>query len=302
MNSNYCYLKVSDGQSLAYKKWNDTVNPKGVIIIIHGMAEHIERYDNFASNLNRQGFIVYGSDLRGHGNTSGKKGFFAHKNGWKRVIDDQKEFYNFVKRENLSLDISYFAHSAGSIIARYLMATTSIINNKIVLSGTTFEGKFKTLYAKNLSAFLSKTKGQGKDAIFIDGLVNGGFASSIQHPITKFDWLTRDHIEVAKYINDSNCGFICTNQFYNDFFKLMYFANKKSYIKKTDKSLKVLLVSGDCDPVGGTDAKGVKKLSKIYSKNGLNCELYINKNGRHESINEINKDEVYQVINNFYNS
>ncbi|OQY39301.1 MAG: hypothetical protein B6229_04175 [Spirochaetaceae bacterium 4572_7] len=60
MNNNYSFFKVSDGQSLAYKVWDEVDSPKGTVIIVHGMAEHIERYEGIATYLNSQGLIVYG--------------------------------------------------------------------------------------------------------------------------------------------------------------------------------------------------------------------------------------------------
>ena len=299
MNLDYSFFKVSDGHSLAYKKWDRVENPQGVVILIHGMAEHIERYDDFANFLNSKGLIVYGADQRGHGKTSGKKGLFTYKQGYKRVITDQVEFFNFVQKNHDDLKISYVAHSMGSYIGRAILSLEVLPINKIILSGTGFEAGSKSVMAIILSSIISKIKGPGQDANLLDSMVNGPFAASVKNPVTSFDWLSRDHFEVSKYVNDSNCGFICTNKFYNDFFNIVNLTCSQKYIKKIDKELPILLYSGSEDPVGGKKAVNVKKLYDIYKTQGLNVEMKINQDGRHENLNEINKLEVYEEFATF---
>ncbi|MGL1890258.1 MAG: alpha/beta hydrolase [Spirochaetaceae bacterium] len=298
MNIDYKFFKVDDGLSLAYKVWDKVETPVGVVILIHGMAEHIERYDSFAVFLNSKGFIVYGADQRGHGKTSGKKGMFSSRDGDKKVITDQFQFYNFVKTNHPDLKISYMAHSMGSYIARNLITTFKIDVDKIILSGTGYEPPAKATVACLLANSISRSK-PAEDAIFLDKMVNGPFAESITNPITKFDWLSRDNDQVAKYVNDSNCGYICTNKFYSDFFKIIKTVCSTRNIKKIDKDLPILLYSGEKDPVGGKNACNVIKLYDIYTSLGLNVSMSINKDGRHESLNETNKEEVYDYFVNF---
>lgn len=302
MNNDYNFFKVSDGHSLAYKVWNNVDSPQGIIIFIHGMAEHIERYDHLAQYLNSNNYIVYGLDQRGHGKTSGKRGYFHLNNGWKKVTDDQVEFYNYIRCNNPTLKISYFAHSMGSFILRYILANHNIEINKVILSGTGHMSYIKSKISTFLAGVITKTKGPTSDALFLDSMINGPFAKSVTNPTTKFDWLSRDSDQVAKYINDNECGFICTNKFYYDFFRIIADSLKKSKIKKIDKELPILLYSGDKDPVGGKSASDVKKLYSIYKKMNLNVSIKINSGGRHESINEINKNEVYSHIGDFIKS
>lgn len=299
MNIDYNFFKVSDGQSLAYKCWDNVENATGVVIIIHGMAEHIERYDPISQYLNSKGLIVYGTDHRGHGKTSGKKGLFAYTDGWNKVKNDQVEFFNFVESRHKDLKISYIAHSMGSYLARFILSTTDLPIHKIILSGTGYESGVKTSVALKLANLICKLKGPGQDAVFLDKMVNDPFAKSVDSPTTAFDWLSRDNNEVSKYVNDSNCGFICTNKFYADFFKIISYTCKTSNMKKIDKELPILLYSGEKDPVGGKNASGVLKVKTLYDKIGLNTQIIINKGGRHENINETNKSEVYTHFSDF---
>lgn len=301
MNIDYSFFKVSDGHSLAYKKWDKVDNPKGIIVIIHGMAEHIERYDDLASFLNNNGFVVYGTDQRGHGKTSGRRGFFAEHKGWERVILDQEEFFSFVRNSHDNLPISYIAHSMGSFIMRNLLSRNNLTINKVILSGTGFHNFIKAKFATTLASMITFFRGSSRSATFLDNMVNGPMAASIKDPITNFDWLSRDNVEVAKYVNDTNCGFICTNQFYKDFFKLITFACSRKHYKRIDKELPILLYSGENDPVGGVKASGVLQLEKLYKSEGINVSTKINPEGRHENVNETNKKEVFNQFLEFLN-
>ncbi|MBN2618086.1 MAG: alpha/beta fold hydrolase [Spirochaetales bacterium] len=299
MNFDYSFFKVSDGQSLAYKVWKDVTNPKGVVILIHGMAEHIERYDDFATFLNSNGFIVYGTDQRGHGKTSGKKGIFTNSKSWKRVVEDQKEFYDFVTKDCPNLDISYFIHSMGSFIGRTLLGTYNLPVKKLIISGTGYQNGLTSHLGTFLAGAICKIRGVANDAVFLDGMVNNPFAASVKNPTTSFDWLSRDPDQVAKYVNDPNCGFICTNKFYYDFFNIITVACKKSTMKKMNKDTQILIYSGDEDPVGGKNISGVKKVYNLYKQLGLNVTMGTNPGGRHESVNETNKDDVYSIFKDF---
>lgn len=299
MNNDYIFFKASDGHSLAYKVWNNVDSPQGIIILIHGMAEHIERYDNFAQFLNSKNYVVYGLDQRGHGKTSGRRGFFHSKKGWKKAVNDQVEFYNLIKGSNTNLKISYIGHSMGSYILRYLLAEKVINPSKVIISGTGYTPVFICKIAKTLAGFISYIKGKSNSAVFLDKMVNGPFTKSIKNPVSKFDWLSRDPNQVAKYINDTECGFICTNKFYHDFFTIITETSKKSKMKKIDPELPILIFSGENDPVGGRNAKDVITLHSILKKLDLDVSIHINPKGRHENTNEINKKEVYTYFYDF---
>lgn len=298
MNLDYSFFRASDSSSLAYKKWNKVENPKEVIIIVHGMAEHIERYDELASFLNSNNYIVYGLDQRGNGKTLGRRGYFCDKNGHKRVVEDQLEFYNFVKQENEGLDISYIGHSMGSFITRDLL-TRDINVKKVILSGARHEYKKNIILGKLMVDTITFFRGKTKEAHFIDNYLNGPFAKSVKDPITKFDWISRDQYEVAQYINDCNCGFICTNQFYKDLVRIVAFASKAKNIRKIDSNLPILLYSGDHDPVSGMGGEYVKNLESLFKSCDLNVRLHLNPGGRHENIKETNKQEVFDYFLNF---
>ena len=67
--------------------------PRGVVQIIHGVADHIGWYEHFAQYLTGHGFVVCGEDHLGHGKTAddGKYGYFGKKDGWTLVTADVRQ-------------------------------------------------------------------------------------------------------------------------------------------------------------------------------------------------------------------
>ena len=117
------YFTSSTGEKLYAKKWRNEERQKyrGVIQLVHGMEEHQERYETFAEFLNKNGFTVVSSDLRGHGASAPCLGFFSEKNGDKALIADQVKIRRVIAKKYPDIPVYLFAHSMGTIISRVLL-------------------------------------------------------------------------------------------------------------------------------------------------------------------------------------
>lgn len=290
-----------DRTSIYVNKWtpNEATKPKAIVQIAHGMAEHIERYSDYAKALTNEGYIVYGNDHRGHGKTAGSNenlGFFADENGWDLVVEDMHELTNIIKIENPKLPIFLFGHSMGSFLSRTYMQRYGKDVNGVILSGT---GGNSGLLG-NVGILLAKREIKKNGKRFrskkMDKLSFGSFNNAFKPNRTGFDWLSRDTKAVDKYIEDPLCGQIFTTGFFYDMLYGLKKLMKKKYIKKTPKDLPIFFISGDKDPVG-KNTKGVYQAIKTYKKIGIKDISYkFYKDSRHEILNEINKEEVYNDI------
>ncbi|MQK95325.1 serine aminopeptidase domain-containing protein, partial [Escherichia coli] len=113
---------------------------------------------------------------------------------------------------------------------------------------------------------------------------------------TAFDWLTRSNPVVGAYIHDPYCGFTCTASFYHDLLKLAQNASAKKQIKLTKKELPLYIISGEKDPVGGY-GKEIQKFIGTLKKLGFsNVTSKLYPECRHEILNELNNEEVYNDI------
>lgn len=256
------------------------------------MKEHIKRYDDFARFLNKYGIVVYGMDMRGHG-TTGKTnglGYFAKKDGWQKILEDQKDLYKAVKLEDSDLPFFLLGHSMGSFLARdYINKNPDDFHAAIIMA----TGKADDPLYK-LARFLLKVLDPSKEAKFIDSMAFSSYNKFIKKPRTQFDWLSKDENQVDKYIDDPLCGFMVKNSFYRDFMDGM--KSIASQEKKPCFERKVLFLAGLEDPVARM-GKYVNEVAKKYP----NKNLILYPDMRHEILNELDKNRVYEDILSWIN-
>ena len=289
-----------EGSKISYYKWGNLENPKAIVQIVHGMSEWALRYDYFAKKLVEEGYLVYSHDHSGHGNSSksiDELGYIGKKNRFYLMLDDIKEMNNIIRKENKDIPIILLGHSMGSFLSqRYLQEYGATING-LILSGSNGKPKYFTKLGLLVCKFEIMLKGIGNRSKLMDKLSFGGFNSSVKNPKTEFDWLCSDENEVKKYIEDNFCGFIYPTEFYFDLINGLWDIHKKeNLIKVKQYNIPIYIFAGDKDPVGYM-GKGIINLYNTYKNlevKDLKYRLY--KNGRHEMLNEGNKDEVISNI------
>jgi acylglycerol lipase len=100
--------------NLYWRCWLPDGKPRAIILVAHGLGEHISRYDNLINNLVPKGFAVYGLDHEGHGKSEGQR---IYVDRFQVYLDDLKTFYDMVLKENPGLKIFLLGHSMGGLIA-----------------------------------------------------------------------------------------------------------------------------------------------------------------------------------------
>ena len=285
-----------EGSNITYYKWGNNDNPKAIIQIVHGMSEWVGRYDYFANKLVDEGYVVYGHDHSGHGNSSKSLddlGYISDNNTFYTMLEDIKALNNIIKNENKDIPIVLFGHSMGSFLSqRYLEEYGNSID-VLILSGSNGKPKFFTKLGLLICKFELLLKGKGNRSKLMDRLSFGGFNSSVKKPATNFDWLCRNLDEVNKYIADEFCGFIYPTEFYYDLINGLWDIHKNDNLNKIKKlNIPIFILAGDRDPVGYL-GKGIINLYNTYKEIGIkDLEYKLYKDGRHEMLNEVNKDEV----------
>ena len=280
--------------------WNSN-QPKVNVIIIHGMSEHAGRYDEFANFLTSNNVQVYSSDLRGHGKTADtidNVGLFAMENGWHKVIQDQKLLITHVSQQN-ELPIFILGHSMGSFIARTLSFSGETRILGYLFSATAGDPGFLGRTGKIIAAVNSQLLGKKNRSKLLDKMAFGDFNKKIENPSTKKDWLTRDESAVNKYMNDPFCMQLFTSQFYTDLLEGVLSVNDNSNVKQMAR-VPYLLFAGTMDPVGEY-SKGVQKVFQMMRGQQHSVELKMYEGGRHEMLNEVNKEEVYNDVLDWIN-
>ena len=295
-------LKMTDGFSIHAFVLKPDIEPIGHIHLLHGMAEHIARYKEFAEYLAGKGYIVSGHDHRGHGKTAelnGKLGYFTDKYGFDHVVQDVYEIVSTIRVQHPSPRFILFGHSMGSFIARRYIQLYVDEVDKVILSGTGGDPGIMRSAGSAAALISGKMNGFDKPDHFLNKLVFAGFNKQIEKPVTSLDWLSRDAATIELYINDPICGFVPTTRFFVDLFDGLKKINAKEAINNVSKNLPILLFSGSEDPVGA-NGKGVMSVAKQYDKAGIkDVTVKLFEGGRHEMLNEINRQEVFKTVSDW---
>ncbi len=296
--SRYSY-KGEDNRDISAIKWipEDGTKIIGAVQILHGMAEHIERYEDLALFLNKNGFVVIGNDHRGHGKSlefDGDTGIFSEKDGWEKNLLDIRKVTLQIKEQHKDIPIFLLAHSMGSFFGRNYIARWGGDLNGVIISGTGNQSMFMINMLRFLVRIELLFKGKRHRSRFFDKMSFGSFNKPFEPAPTPFEWLSRDREQVDKYNTDPLSGFICTTSHFRDLAQGLSRACSKKIYRLVPGELPIFLFSGEFDPVGGKKCSLVKEVYNKYKNAGIkDVSFDINIGGRHESTNEINRQEVY---------
>ena len=289
------YLSSNGSTLIHCVKWVPE-NPIGVIQIVHGITEHIDRYEEFANYMVNQGYIVIGNDHLGHGKsiiTDKPKMFIGELGSWNYLVKDINTLYEIITEE-YKLPTYLIGFSLGSFVSRHYLIDYNPIYKKAILVGTGIQPNIVLNILKLIVKGEVKKIGVENTSKFIRKLSFGTYNKQIKDAKTDYDWLTSSEEEINKYINDPLVGKDTTGSLFYELLDGMVYTSKLSNIKKM-KELPILLLSGLDDPVG-SKGNGVKKLENIYKKNNIDVSLKLYEGKRHDLFHETNKLEVFNDI------
>lgn len=273
---------------------------KGVVQISHGMAEYSARYTRFATALCERGYVVFLSDHVGHGTSVSDKsmlGFFGATDGEEHWVEDLKTLADIAKGEYPDLPFFLFGHGMGSLVARKYTAEYSSLFSGVVYSGTS--GTNPALgFGILLADILIKLHGPQYKSKLLDKMAFGAYNSKMPKQ-TPCDWVSRDPVEVQKFIDDEYCGYMYTVSGLKALFMTVKEVSSNQWYENVPKDMPIFLVSGSMDPIGNY-SKGVKEVYEKLKKTGHeHTSMNIYEDARHEILNEINRDEVTSDILNW---
>ncbi|MCD7723095.1 MAG: alpha/beta hydrolase [Clostridiales bacterium] len=282
----------------------DNEQVQAVIVMHHGMAEHSDRYLEFFEFLTSKGYAVYMHDMANHGKSNqnaAETGYFGDRGGYNALLFDFKTVFETAKKEYPTKKIIICGHSMGSFIARCFTAKYA----KDGISGAIYIGTGGSNPAAAVGDFVSRSIAKIKGAKYksktLDKLIFGSYNSKFEKR-TACDWLSTDSASNDKFIADPMCGFLFSAAGINDLIKLNISANSKEWYAAIPKSLPVLLISGDMDPVGAY-GKGIVEINnKLKESAHTNVTMKLYKGLRHEILNEPSKGEIFCDFDTFIRS
>lgn len=279
-------------------RWTPKESPKAVVQIVHGIAEFIERYDEFAAYLNGLGFLVVAEDHMGHGQSVGENGIQGYfHGGWFTAVEDTMTLLRETQAAYPDIPYVLFGHSMGSFMARTILCKYPDSGiTAAVICGTGWQPAALLPPVTRFIEVVCRKDGEDKPSAFLENLVFGSYNKRVEHPRTAYDWLSRDAKIVDAYIAHPMCGFTPTAGLLREMMKGLTYIEKPAHLEAMKKDLPVFFVAGGDDPVGGY-GKGVKRTVSEFKKAGMtdvSCRIY--PLCRHEILNEINRQEIFEDI------
>lgn len=278
---------------------------RGFFHIVHGMTEHISRYDRIMTDLSSAGYICFGYDNLGHGKTvndNSELGYIAKKDGFDLLCRDVKVFSDAVMAEYKEtygeLPYILMGHSMGSFIVR--LATEKYVKpDRLIVMGT---GGANPAAGAGIAliGLIKLFKGDRYISKFVDDLAFGSYNNKFKNDAdaNPKSWLTTNQEIRNKYLEDGYCTFKFTVSAMADLMRLLKDSNRAAWFKNMPADLPVLLVSGEDDPVGNY-GKGVLEVEEKMKKQGKNARAIIYKGARHEILNDFTYEDVKKDIIGF---
>ncbi len=305
MSINVKSFKVpsSDGvHNLAGVVYEPEIEALGYFHIVHGMTEHIGRYDRFMRDMAQQGYICFGYDHLGHGytaNDDSELGYIAEKDGWDLLCRDVRVFSDAVMSE-YGKDKPYIllGHSMGSFVVR-VAAEKYVKPDKLIIMGTAGPNPAAGA-GLALISIIKLFRGDKHFSRLIDNIAFGSYnnrfgGGSENDPKP---WLTTDESVREKYYADKFCTFNFSVSAMGDLITLIKTCNRADWYKGISKTMPVLLVAGEDDPVGDY-GKGVQTVANRLTEQGVDTKCILYPNARHEILNDFTYDEVRSDILTF---
>lgn len=295
----------ADGISKIHgRKWIPQGEPIAVIQLVHGMVEYIERYDEFACFLADQGFLVVGHDHIGHGHSvsdDSQLGVMRGKHPSDFMVEDILTNYKLTVAETKDLPYFILGHSMGSYMLRKALAVKAGEFSRLsgaIIVGTGQESAITCRFGLAVIGLVSTFRGKNYRSKLIREM-------TYSTPYKQFDcygkdysrsWLSKNIQNIEKYYQDKYCTYTFTANAYKGLVETTLYDSSLDCLSKTKKDIPYLIASGGQDPVGNL-GKGPEMVATAYRRAGIkDVTLQIYKGDRHEILNEVDREQVYQDI------
>jgi alpha-beta hydrolase superfamily lysophospholipase len=289
----------ADGKSTIHARFwaPDDAAPRAVVQVVHGMSEHIRRYDEFARFLVGRGYAVCGDDHIGHGASTSveKRGCMPAKGGNDALIADEHALRSIVEKKFPGTPHVFFGHSMGSFITRCYLGRHGQGVAAAVICGTGTVPVATSRAGNALARAVAAVRGEDLRSKFIDSLGAGSYSKAVPGP-TGYEWLSHNADNVQKYLEDEECGFMFSAGGYVSLTALTAEACSKSCAAAVPHDLPLLYIGGDGDPVGdmGRGVEAAAQLARDAGSMDVTCKVY--ENMRHEILNEDGRAGVFEDV------
>ncbi len=291
-------IAASDGARIEVYRWLPTEQPRAVVQIAHGMGEHAGRYDYVARALTTAGYAVYANDHRGHGPAAppDRLGWMG-RDGWNRVIADAADLNAWIRDTHPGVPVALLGHSMGAMLAQQFVYRHGARIDAVVLSGSPgLPGRFRAWVSLTLARIERWRLGEEAASPLLQRLLferaNEPFDGE---GATGYEWLSRDGAQVAAYVEDPLCGFVLRTGSLCELFRGVRESRRQENVLQIPATLPMYVFSGSDDPVHDGE-RNLERLLARYRDHLQRVDCRIYPGGRHEMLNETNRDQVIREL------
>lgn len=285
--------------------YEPTDKPKAIVQIIHGASEHFARYGLFSDFLAKNGYLVIGCDIIGHGLSTDTYDYvhFADKNGDLLAYESVVLVKEYIEKTYPNFKYYLLGHSMGSFLARKLILDFAEFYSKAVLSGTAYPPKMLIGMGMLLTKIIKGLKGPKHVSKMIQDMAIDANPKKMRKDKIisgiNEEWLTRDTIIQQYYHNSRMCGQPFTVAANLDMFRWIKFVSNTKNLSLGNFKLPHYFISGGNDALSNYGTEIEKLVAKMIKIGYEDIDYKIYPEARHEVLNELNKDEVYTDILRF---
>ena len=296
MENNKKTFEAFDGKIIRYREWTAD-NPKGIIQVVHGMAESSDRYELFGEYMKERGFIVVADDHRGHGETDPDRRGYCDGDMFNDTIKDVAALQLAYRDKYPELPYFIFGHSYGSFLTQAYIERYGDSLSGVIIGGSAYLNDASVFFGRIVAKINCLLGRADKPANLIKKLSFDAYNKKYSDGTT---FISQLKDECDRYAVSPDCNFTLSYGFYKSFFTALPKVYKAKNYSAIPENLPIMLVAGDGDPVGGY-GKLVEKLYDFY-KNEVgvkSVKKVIYEKVRHEYINDTSRESVLAEIADF---
>ena len=290
----------ADGKTAVHAvEWTPEDAPRAVLVLSHGVSEHILRYEAFAEFLTGRGFAVAGHDHLGHGTSvapGAPRFYFGPKGSWDWVVRDLYTRWELAEKRFPGVPVFLLGHSMGSFLARtYLIRYPGTVAGA-VLMGTGQMASAAVAGGRLVAAAEERRVGETQTSPLVKRLAFDAYNRKFAPNRTGFDWLSASEENVDRYLADPLCGGEATIGLFREMLAGIAFISRRENLKRMNRNTPILFISGENDPVGDM-GRGVRRAYDRFRRAGVrDVQMKLYPGLRHEILNENCREDVYQDI------
>ncbi len=278
-------------------------HPRGILQIVHGMAEHRERYHDFMNYCAERGLIVMIHDHRGHGASAKSEsdyGYFG-KDGINGIISDVHQVTEYLRHRFPGLPLTLFGHSMGSLVVRCYMQEYDADVNGLIVCGSPSK-RLGAGAGKFIAEVLQLFRGDHHRSNFVNRLAFGSYNKKFPNSKSPNSWIVSDPAVIEAYDADTRDGFVFTLNGFATLFGLIKRAYRKTGWKMQNPDAPIFFIAGADDPCIISPQDFAKAVNFMAERGYQKVESKLYPGMRHEILNEVGKAEVWQDVVDWINT